>query len=635
MLPYRCFLFLAFLYCSPAFLTAQIDTLLDLPLVEIAEQPIRTQTVGGRTQSWSKADLQSHPQTNLAEWLDQEGGVFIKSYGNGSIATTSIRGGSAAHTSVLWNGLPIQSPMLGQLDFSLFPIGFIDQVQLHYGGNSAAWGSGAIGGVVDLRNQLRFDSSAQLHLHSTIGSFGFRDNQLQTAYNNGRWGLHTRLFYRQADNDFPYQLRPDLPEKKQTNAALQQLGLMQSLFWKPQKNQELAVHLWAQQSDREIPPTTVQNESLATQADEFLRSAIHWKMVQTNTIWQARLGLFREIIDFQDEQILLQARTGFWTARAEVEGTRAWNKDRQLHFGISHSWSTAQADAYAASPQQNRTAPFLSYRHQAGGWRFQFNLRQEIVDGHFLPTIPGLGIEHQLSSTFSIQAKLSRNYRLPTLNDLYWQPGGNRQLLPESGWSQEGGLKLQQLHGPQNWSYQLTVFNRNINNWILWSKPAGQSFWSSNNITEVWSRGLEQRLRWTWQTASWQVQLSAGYDYIRSTNQVAVSNPKLEEGVQLVYVPEHQAFGQLRYRRQGLELQYRHTYTGSVQSLNDGPLPAYQLGYFSGAYQIQFPNWNTRLFFQLNNLWDQDYRVIERQVMPGRHFQLGLQIQIHKKHQTL
>ncbi|WP_170110552.1 TonB-dependent receptor plug domain-containing protein [Flavilitoribacter nigricans] len=610
----------------PLFSVAQIDTLLQLPTVEISETSVRSQVTGGRTRNWDRADLRAFAHTNLAEWLGQQSGLYIKSYGSGSIATTSIRGGSAAHTSVLWNGLPIPSPMLGQLDFSLFPLGFIDRAQLTYGGNSAAWGSGAIGGVLSLSNEMPGDSTAGLDLRSTLGSFGFQDYQLSGYYRQGRLGFQTRLFYRSADNDFRYRIRPDLAEQVRTHAALQQSGILQSAYWKPDARQQLSIHVWAQQSDREIPPTTVQNQSLATQADRFIRTALHWKRIGPQMIWQARLGLFREIIDYRDEQIRLQALTGFWTTQAEVSGSRAWNGNHHLQFGITHNWVTARADAYARPPEQNRTAPFLVYRYHLGDWTLQFNLREEIVDGKLQPLVPGLGLEGPVSRHLRFRAKVSRNYRLPTLNDLYWQPGGNPDLLPESGWSQEAGLEWRAVTGAHSWSLGITAFNRHIDNWILWSRPDGQSFWSSNNITKVWSRGLEYRAEWGWRSSDWQLQLSTAYDYIRSTNEIGITSPKLERGEQLIYVPEHQAFGQARLQWRQLQLQYRHTYTGPVGSLNVGQLSGYDLGSTGLTYHLEKSNWGSRLYLQINNLWNVPYRVIERQPMPGRHFQLGLQL---------
>ncbi|MCB0596381.1 MAG: TonB-dependent receptor plug domain-containing protein [Lewinellaceae bacterium] len=238
----------------------------------------------------------------------------------GGPATTSIRGGSAGQATVLWNGLPLQSPLLGELDLALLPLAFTELVEVQYGGNSSAWGSGAIGGVVGLGTRADFERKAALSLRSTLGSFGLFDQQAKAHYGQGRWRAATRLFHRWAANDFPYLAQSNLPERKQPNARLQQSGFLQEFYWRPAPGQQLAIHVWLQQSEREIPPTTVLNISRASQADRFARTALNWRVVRGNVVWQARAGLFRENLHYRDEQIRLSSFTQFWTAMGEIEG---------------------------------------------------------------------------------------------------------------------------------------------------------------------------------------------------------------------------------------------------------------------------------------------------------------------------
>ena len=136
---------------------AQVDTL-ELRELEVSATTIRQTPIGSPNQTWSSETLQQLPARNIAELLTNETGVFIKNYGAGSLATSSIRGGSASHTLVLWNGLPVQSPMLGQLDLSLLPSNFVENVSVEYGGNTSMWGSGAIGGTIALDNQADFSN---------------------------------------------------------------------------------------------------------------------------------------------------------------------------------------------------------------------------------------------------------------------------------------------------------------------------------------------------------------------------------------------------------------------------------------------------------------------------------------------
>ena len=68
---------------------------------------------------------------SMGDVLLQNTNTFIKSYGRGTMATVSVRGTAPSHTQVTWNGLTINSPMLGTVDFSLVPSYFIDDASLY------------------------------------------------------------------------------------------------------------------------------------------------------------------------------------------------------------------------------------------------------------------------------------------------------------------------------------------------------------------------------------------------------------------------------------------------------------------------------------------------------------------------
>lgn len=611
------------------------DTAIVLPQVMVEAGALNRKLTGSRIEQWDSTTLSPLKGNHLGDLLERESGIFIKSYGLGSSATTSIRGGNAGQTSVLWNGLPLQSPMLGQLDFSLLPIAFTDGISLQYGGSTAAWGSGAIGGVIGLQNKPDFDKNLILRTRTSVGSFGFFDQQLKLQLGQGAWRSITRVSYQQAENDFSYRIRPDLPSKEQSNAHVQQMGVLQEFYWRPTYQQQLSIRIWAQENQREIPPTTVQNQSEVFQADAFVRSAVHWKMVGERITWEARAGLFREKLDYQDDQILLRSFSQYWVGSTEVEGKWFISTSQVLHFGIGHTWMQADADAYNRLPEQHRTAPYLAFQQSLQRWKIQANLRQEMVDGNLIPLVPGLGIEGDILTWLKVGAKITRNYRLPSMNDLYWQPGGNPGLQPERGWSQEATLHLHQKQKKYRWRYSITGFNRKINNWILWSLRDDQPFWSANNIARVWSRGLEQRLSWNVETNDWQVALSGGYDYILSTNEVSHSNPRLEAGEQLIYTPKHQAFGKLDLHWKNLGLTYRHRFTGKVRAINTDYLPGYQVGFLMLNYAFDFSQWNAQLFFNLENVWNADYRVVERRPMPGRYFRTGIQFHFFKDNRLI
>lgn len=559
------------------------------------------------------------PASTISEVLQQQSNIFIKTYGASSSATTSIRGGSASHTLVLWNGLPIQNTMLGQSDFSLLPSALFDEVELELGGNGAVWGSAAIGGAIHLNNQVQENNTIQLR--STLGSFGLRHHSLQSSFTKSNWTSAIKIWRQRAKNDFPYQLSGSAEQKRQIHADFEQWGVLQENQFKVNNKFTLNWNNWYQTTDREIPPTTTQNESVATQEDESFRTALSAKWLLNQTVWQARVGLFWEQLNFFD--LGIDSRSTILTAISELEGKR-FLKNHTFNWGINFTRLQAETGGYAFDALQNRLAFFVGYEWQWHNWNVNIALRQERVESDFVPFTPSLKIQYAPFEQLLISGNIARVFRLPTFNDLYWEIGGNPDLKPELGWNQELAVHWKQ----KSWSFSVTGFNRHLNNRILW-QPLENSFnWSPQNVDQVWSRGVEVRLNGQLQLQKWNILWSNGYDYVHSTVQKAEDTVLL--GKQLIYTPEHQFFSSINIRWQHWQLNYNHRITGRVliQARNPKYLQGYQLGYLSAGYDWKLSSFSGNILFKVNNLWNTNYRIIDRRPMPLQHYEFSFLIKI-------
>ena len=287
--------------------------------------------------------------------------------------------------------------MLGLLDLSLVPGNFVDELSIEYGGGSALWGSGAIGGVIALNNQSNFDNKLSLQSQTAIGSFGDFQQQLNFKIGNQKFQSSTRLFHHQADNDFEYQINASLPVKKQTNAQFSQQALLQELHFKLHPKHHFAAYFWQQFSDRQIPPVTTQNQSVAKQKDNFTRLILDWKYLGEKYLLQSKVAYFNEYIDFEDPLILLRSLTRFTTWTGEITGEWHWHPMHKISFGISEFHTKAYADAYAQPPTEFRTALFAAYQFHFQKWTTQLSLRQTWVDKKSVPFVPVLGIDGELT----------------------------------------------------------------------------------------------------------------------------------------------------------------------------------------------------------------------------------------------
>src|SRR5688572_13828216 len=138
----------------------------DDTLPQVTVSHYRTQT-GVHQQVFDSAQKMRSAGMTMADLLSQSGQAYIKQYGPGNIATANIRGGSSYHTTLLWNGINLINPMLGNSDLSLFPSVFSDISQVQFGTNSSLWGSGNISGSIQTDNPTVF--SKHLKISAGIG----------------------------------------------------------------------------------------------------------------------------------------------------------------------------------------------------------------------------------------------------------------------------------------------------------------------------------------------------------------------------------------------------------------------------------------------------------------------------------
>lgn len=90
-----------------------------------------------------------------------------------------------------------------------------------------------------------------------------------------------------------------------------------------------------------------------------------------------------------------------------------------------------------------------------------------------------------------LKASASRNFRFPTLNDLYFLPGGNPDLKRESGWTYDIGASFATgKEDVYSWSGSINWFDSHVKDWILWL-PTTKGFFSPKNIKDVHAYGIE------------------------------------------------------------------------------------------------------------------------------------------------
>ena len=610
-----------------------------LSTVEILAPRQNTFSAGNKTELLDSSVLSRYSNSNLSDLLVNESQVFIKSYGLGSVATSSFRGAGASHTAVLWNGFNIQSPMLAQLDVSLIPVAFLNNVKLQYGSASALWGTGAVGGTIHLNNKADFDKGISASANLNFGSFDDKQQHLSVGISKKRWVSELKLFNHTAKNDFPFinTAQYGKPEQKQNNAELAQYGLLQENYFLINTQQKLNTRFWYQYSDRNIPPTMTQNISVANQQDQLYRFTTEWQHTGERIELLARAAYFDEYIYFNDSSISEHSKSRSKAIITEAESRLQIFKTDILNIGINNTYNEAITRDYASPKAQNRASLFINYKlyNKHNTWNIVASARQEFVQNQAIPFVASMGFEGKLLKYFAVKGNAAKHYRLPSFNDLYWAgigARGNPLLQPESGWTEEASIIHKHTFKNVSWEAGATAFNRIINNWIMWI-PNQFNIWSPENVVQVWSRGLEYKLSTAYAKGKFKAQATGMYNYILSTNEKLTTSNTATLYKQLIYVPIENAQGNLSVSYRATAITYTQIYTGYRYTTSDNKkyLKPYSIGNINIAQLITLNKIQLKLYVELNNVWKETYQVIEYRAMPLFNYRFGVTVYFKNK----
>lgn len=646
---------LAFLLLPFKHLKAQIaqDTF-DLMTVEIrAKIPIENQAL-----SRSEIDtlsLQKLQTKSLAQLISTQSPVFIKSYGRGSSATASFRGTASSHTQVNWNGMSINSPMRGDVDFSSIPIYFIDQVDLLHGGSSLTQGSGALGGSIQINNQADWSNQMEVKYIQDMESFSTTREFLQWGIGHPRFQSKTRFFHDQSANDFPFYNYGVLPYKEevQKNADYQKYGFLQEFYYRSKSAHQFSLKIWGVHNDRNLPQLMSYEGShrKENQMDDEIRAIADWNYYRGDSHWQFfsaynyhLMHYFRSSTEAEFENFNSKSIEQSSANRLEYH----YKKQEILHLRSSLDFNYHQVDNFDQVLESGYQEERLEWSFLAQAnyqfherWSSYFLWRTEYYDQRLIPFIPSLGLEYVLSSKYPITllSNLSRNYHKPSLNDLYWIPGGNPNLKPEDGYTFDLGAKYQ-FQSPY-WQVNLSAnfYTSFIDNWIVWQpSTSGAYYWEAQNLKKVWARGIETQFKINWTPHdNWRLQFRGNYAYTRTTNENAVASVDESRGQQLIYIPIHTAnfsfdaqFKRFDFSIGNNTTGRRYTSSSNQESDYELILTAFSLSKLDLGYLYEWKNLHARLGLRIENLFDVDYMMILWRPMPGRYYAVNLQIKWRK-----
>lgn len=581
----------------------------------------------------------------LGELLSNNSMIYIRSYGYGALSTASFRGTSASHTRVFWNDLEINDPASGQVDFSLIPVSFVDEIKLYHGGSSVRQSAGGLGGVVMLNSLPAWNEETRFEIEQGIGSFNTWTTNLGVSSGDENWYYNIKAYHESSANDFSYinTANGSANKERYKGADFKKTGLQGDFFIKSTAESVFSMHSWVQNSDRNFAPVMsyMGPERTENQSDKVIRWVSRYKYYGEILNSELSLGLSKNEITYflkedSENNYIFDTESDSWNIFSRYEGDIKLGNSTRLSTETNFSYKNAQFEdlknksGYSASRVEAGSS--LSLHHE-----FSFPLtayalfRMDIYGDKLSPLSPAAGVEYAPGNLTGISFKstISRNYHYPDLNDLYWIPGGNPSLSPESGYMTDISMDYQFNNTRLNFNTSTTFFHSLIDNWILW-KPGEFGFWKADNIDKVRNRGVEQRISVKYKSENLSARLTTTYSYTRA-NRVNESNENIAiEALQLIYTPVHKANLNLAVNPGNYKFLYQYLFTGRRYTTTDNDpelsLDPFHIHNLRISRMIDISEFSTELAFGIHNIFDTKYQVIRSRPMPARYYNLILKV---------
>ncbi len=600
---------------------------------------------------------------SLADVLSQSTSIFIKSYGRGTMSTASFRGTSASHTQVLWNGMNINSPMLGQVDFSLIPSYFVDDMSLWHGASSVNVSGNGLGGAITLGTHPEEWQGVDLKLIQGISSYNTFDEFLHLRYGSKKWQSSTRVYFVKSRNDFKYtnydkaqinddgSYNPDYETTRNKNCQYQDFHLLQELYYDRKDGNKFSFAAWFLDSDRGIPMLTTEQREEASyktrQEETTLRAVGGWDHSAEKLKTSAKLGYTYTYMQYkydtrvQEQMSRMQDAnsyiySGFLSGNVEYLPSEKWMIGGNVTgmYNYADTWEYIDKEGYREGRPEISAFATVRYRP----WSrlgLAVDLREMYYD-RFTPLIPAAFLDINLYPRYGVilKASIARNYRYPTLNDLYFKPGGNPDLSSEKGFTYDTGIEFT-LKSDDRFTLkgELTAFDSHIDDWILWL-PTTKGYWTPRNVKQVHSYGFEVKGKASLRLGDWTLWLDANWNRTRAINNGdPVSSEDISVGKQLVYIPEYSSavMGQVSWKNFFFIYKYNYYSTRYTTSSNEmttkrDELNSYYMNDLSLEKRFRWKQTGISLKFSVYNLFNEEYVSVLSRPMPRRNYGVTLSI---------
>lgn len=565
-------------------------------------------------------------------------GIFIKNYGGmGGLKTVSIRGSSANQTSLLLNGIKLNSNQNGMSDLSIIPSSMISQVEVIRTGLSSVFGGNAAAGAINI--STRNHSTNKFVLNYSYGSFSENLLALQSNLQIGDLKISTAAEYNHSNGDYPFEITHFGTNQIVTrqNSDFDNLSAAVNFDYKL-NDIKLNAFTLLYNSKRGVPGAVLQGhiesaDARMTESGYLFALSANADMINN---WQFVGGVNSRynFLNYKDKNLIgyhgLPLDNDFNSQDISFSANISKIETNSLiQFGIegflSHlNGEMLQSEVKGRAYREGIALSFIANQDYKLIDRFDFlsiaSFRIDFFNDNSPAYSPYLGVilKDDISG-LSIKSNFSGNFRMPSFNELYYLNYGTSGLNPEKSLSYNIGIT----YNYKIFQIELSAFVTQTKDLIL-SVPRSPAVWSAQNIGKSEIKGLEIIASAKSDEIPININFNYTYQYAKDLTEGTPNFGKF-----LIYVPQEIANVNVSYNfLWGIVIAANFNYSSYRFSLQSNDIKSVLPEYFTLNLKIikkimsNFGNF--RLYFASDNIFDYDYSIIRNFPMPGRILRAGI-----------
>ena len=448
-----------------------------------------------------------HRHPTLGSALEDATGVGVQRNGNlGRGEFIQLRGTLSHQAQIQLEGIPLLLLQNQALNLSSLPMSLFDDVRIVRGG-SVDYGSGAQGGVIQLTH--RADANRPNELSLRLGSFGYRRLELIGSKTSNNDHIRIGIRVEQSKGNFEFEDRNQRIRTRENNDH-QSLNLFSVGQGKIDRLGKLNV-LLDTFIDTRGEPGPMEFPSLEARSDaNRLLSGLQLKLtpklrgrLQTTLMSFAQFRRSR----FTDPAPGFAGGTTHFTMDDQILSAAVRNQyqlSTTLLLGLSCEGQRSIVNTRATKKAQHKR--HLSSITVSSDWKATQDLTTTAgtrIQTGFGPlsVVPRFGISQKLSKHLKLNANVSQFFRIPSLDELYFEGvgiSGNPDLSPEEGYGADLGFNWQHRKGSIR-KISLHGFVTRFDNLIFFAPIDAYRFQSANHPggvvlgTEVTVKGATRK----------------------------------------------------------------------------------------------------------------------------------------------